>query len=205
MLWDLPFQALQPSAGHYLIEDAALSYAPSVTVLREAMRRRGDPRPPPDAAGVRQSRRADPLPETEQEVTARQVVRRVEPRLTSAPTRPRIAGRRKRRSIGVLHLATHGVVDNASPMYSHLALARPAPGDHEDGMLEAWEIMNMPLRADLVVLSACDTARGAGRSRRRARRLDVGGVRRRLAVDAGQRNGRWNPPAPRCSSVAFHQ
>ena len=43
-------------------------------------------------------------------------------------------------------------------MYSYLALA---PGDkNEDGFLEAWELMRMDLRADLVVLSACETARG---------------------------------------------
>ena len=60
----------------------------------------------------------------------------------------------------VLHVAAHGVLDNASPLYSHLTLARPAPGDREDGVLEAWEIMNLPLRAELVVLSGCDTARG---------------------------------------------
>jgi CHAT domain-containing protein len=43
-------------------------------------------------------------------------------------------------------------------MYSHLALAQ---GDtNEDGLLEAWEIMQMDLKADLVVLSACETARG---------------------------------------------
>jgi CHAT domain-containing protein len=43
-------------------------------------------------------------------------------------------------------------------MYSHLALAQ---GDrNEDGLLEAWELMRMDLRADLVVLSACETARG---------------------------------------------
>ena len=38
VLWDLPFQALQPRPGRYLIEDAAIDYAPSVTVLRETRR-----------------------------------------------------------------------------------------------------------------------------------------------------------------------
>jgi CHAT domain-containing protein len=50
------------------------------------------------------------------------------------------------------------MLNNASPMYSHLVLA---PGDkNEDGLLEAWEIMQLDLKADLAVLSACETARG---------------------------------------------
>jgi CHAT domain-containing protein len=58
----------------------------------------------------------------------------------------------------ILHFATHGTLDNASPIYSYLALAR---GDkNEDGLLEAWELMQMDLHADLAVLSACETARG---------------------------------------------
>src|SRR5262249_54214323 len=58
----------------------------------------------------------------------------------------------------ILHFATHGTLNNASPMYSHLALAR---GDeNEDGLLEAWYLMQMELKADLAVLSACETARG---------------------------------------------
>ena len=59
---------------------------------------------------------------------------------------------------GILHFATHGTLNNASPMYSYLVLAR---GDsNEDGLLEAWELMQMDLKANLAILSACDTARG---------------------------------------------
>jgi len=59
----------------------------------------------------------------------------------------------------VLHLASHGMLDAASPLYSHVVLA-PGAGTDEDGLLEAWEIMEMRLDADVVVLSACDTGRG---------------------------------------------
>src|SRR5262245_48765517 len=45
-------------------------------------------------------------------------------------------------------------------MYSHLLLAQTEGDANEDGLLEAWEIMRLELKADLAVLSACDTARG---------------------------------------------
>src|SRR6185503_8582527 len=38
-LWDLPFQALLTRANRFLIEDVAITYAPSLTVLREIRRR----------------------------------------------------------------------------------------------------------------------------------------------------------------------
>jgi CHAT domain-containing protein len=44
-------------------------------------------------------------------------------------------------------------------MYSNIALSS-GDGGREDGLLEAWEVLNMDLIADLVVLSACETARG---------------------------------------------
>src|SRR5262249_24904749 len=34
-LWDLPFQVLVSEQGRYLIENAAISYTPSLSVLRE--------------------------------------------------------------------------------------------------------------------------------------------------------------------------
>jgi CHAT domain-containing protein len=56
----------------------------------------------------------------------------------------------------ILHFAVHAIADKSFPDRSALVLARdPKSGD--DGLLQAREIIRLPLQADLVVLSACDT------------------------------------------------
>jgi CHAT domain-containing protein/tetratricopeptide (TPR) repeat protein len=60
-----------------------------------------------------------------------------------------------------LHFATHAAVNDAAPMLSGIILARPPKESKEDGILTAREILPLSLSADLVVLSACDTGRGA--------------------------------------------
>jgi CHAT domain-containing protein len=62
----------------------------------------------------------------------------------------------------ILHFSTHGILDNDNPLYSHLLLS-PASAK-EDGFLEAREIMQLKLQADLAVLSGCETARGRVRA-----------------------------------------
>ncbi len=59
----------------------------------------------------------------------------------------------------VLHFATHALVSQRSPSSSALALAS-APGTPGHGLLTARDIHRLPIASDLVVLSACQTARG---------------------------------------------
>ena len=56
-------------------------------------------------------------------------------------------------SFGLIHIATHGLVIPAAPARSALVLASGEDG--EDGFLQAREISQLQLQADLVVLSAC--------------------------------------------------
>lgn len=66
----------------------------------------------------------------------------------------------------VAHLATHGYFHPQLGMSSGVLLAappgEPVPGQtRDDGVLQAWEFgPQLLLRADLVVLSACETGRG---------------------------------------------
>jgi len=67
------------------------------------------------------------------------------------------------KGVRILHFATHAQLDNRSPLNSALALAMPEgfPEGRENGLLQVWEIFEkVRLDADLVVLSACDTALG---------------------------------------------
>jgi CHAT domain-containing protein/Tfp pilus assembly protein PilF len=176
-LWELPFQALQPDAKRYLIQDAAISYAPSLSALREMMKQRqrqpasksptllafGNPALSNETLErnriARRDEKLDPLPETEQEVKAlAQLYGTENSRVYTGAAAREDRVKAEAGKFKVLHLATHGVLNDSNPMYSRIVLSQGET--NEDGLLEAWEIIKLDLSADLVVLSACDTARG---------------------------------------------
>ncbi len=60
----------------------------------------------------------------------------------------------------VLHLAMHTIINNKNPLYSKLIFFKPQNDTIDDGMLNASELINMELHADMAVLSACNTGSG---------------------------------------------
>jgi CHAT domain-containing protein len=110
----------------------------------------------------RQGYRLNPLPATRTEVAqlSRGFGRRATVYLGAEATEARAKSVVK---TTYLHFATHGLLDPRSPLDSALALTVPAGrrAGEENGLLQAWEIFEqMRIEADLVTLSACETALG---------------------------------------------
>lgn len=58
----------------------------------------------------------------------------------------------------ILHFATHGLVDMENPVYSNLVFYKD--NDTANHRLHVFELQNMNIQANLVVLSACETGLG---------------------------------------------
>jgi CHAT domain-containing protein/uncharacterized protein HemY len=184
-----PDRAGAPSGrGHFLMEDYGLSYAPSASTLVSILQRNrpaaavwdllaiGDPISDSGRKGAGgpaagqdilfeyyRDRRFGlrPLEFAAGEIKA--IAGLIDPAFRRTVTRAEATEARiKRLSLAdfrVLHFATHSLLDEQVAAHSALVLTRDQD-QGEDGFLQAREIYELPLRADLVVLSACQTAAG---------------------------------------------
>jgi CHAT domain-containing protein/Flp pilus assembly protein TadD len=153
----LPFQALIGPKG-WLVEERAISTAPSASVLVSLQRNRGTLQEGLLALGNPASTGGDPpLPGAESEVKKiSAVMRGSETFIGKDATKARFMSRAP--ANGIVHIAAHSIVDELDPLYSVVRLA--ASGDGA-GDLEAHEVYRMPLSGTrMVVLSACDSGSG---------------------------------------------
>jgi CHAT domain-containing protein len=177
-LWELPFQSLQTSTNKYLIETSAISYGPSLTALREMSKNKkvrqlsnatllafGNPTVGKETAEkvkrVFMDEKLEPLPEAERLVTSLGKLygsngSRI---FIGAQAQEEIA-KTESSKYRIVQFAAHGILNDVNPMYSHIVLSQKGDNPNEDGLLEAWEMKDLNLNAGMVILSACETARG---------------------------------------------
>ena len=187
VLHDLPFEALalneKNGIVYWLDAGPPICYGYSLTsILEIASRERSlppgslvltvnDPErgvqsektaAPNTLAEMAQAGRFHPLPGTRREgescvraFGAEHVVRLVGADAREAEVK-KVAGRAR-----IVHFGTHGIVERGrSDLLAALVLAAEPKESAEDGFLHLFEVYEMHLRADLVVLSACETMQG---------------------------------------------
>jgi CHAT domain-containing protein/Tfp pilus assembly protein PilF len=153
MLHYLPFQALLSRDGKYLIESFSISYLPSATVLKYARVKNKGNRVDLFAAGNPATGLA-PLPAAEVEVKEVSAIFEKKLVLTGQrATKTSVKSQGPRYDL--MLLSTHGEMIESNPLRSNL---RFTPSERNDGKLTVNEIFDMEIKANLVTLSACETA-----------------------------------------------
>ena len=175
-----PFELLTDGSGRRLLDTHVISYAPSGSVLAALREREGTAPPSKTALAVSASPDGPALPDS---VGA---INRSASNLDGSQLRPLPSANDEARAVAtafgsgttlllgdsatelaikqlplqeyrVIHFAVHGIPSTRFPARSALLVR---PGGSEDGLLQAREVLNLRLGADLVTLSACDTGSG---------------------------------------------
>jgi CHAT domain-containing protein/Tfp pilus assembly protein PilF len=174
----------------FLVRQFAISYSPSASVLAELQKEPretapkgfiafGDPRYEPAEGAIAATLRAtsasgrlnfQPLPYSHTEIEGIAKLFAKDDRelfFREAATEANVKVPQRLSSYRMIHFSTHGYVNEARPRFSGLVLslspnssAEKTNPPTEDGLLAAYEIFNLKLNADLVVLSACETGLG---------------------------------------------
>ncbi|MBD2354936.1 tetratricopeptide repeat protein [Tolypothrix sp. FACHB-123] len=164
-----PFPALRDEQGKYLIEKHTIMTAPAIQVL-DFTNKLGSGRqinynnalivgnptmPLVSTEPGKPATQLSSLPGAELEAKTIAQMLKIQPIVGKDATKANILQRLS--SFDVIHLATHGWADDNRGLGSWIAFA---PSLKDDGLLKAEEILDLKLKAQLVVLSACETGKG---------------------------------------------
>ncbi len=185
VLHRLPLEVLIDASGKTLLETHVLSYIPSSNVLallRRPRQRITDPLPLLAVSASAEAERKEtnlgriqrgvfdldnvqlpPLPGANDEVkSVGQIFGNRSIVLVGEHSKESDVKAQPLDRFHILHFAVHGLLSTTYPERSALVF-QTDPASGEDGLLQAREITQLRLNADLVTLSACDT--GAGKIR----------------------------------------
>lgn len=151
----LPFAALWDAENkRYLVDEYVITYAPSASVLKFIH----DKRNPNEGRLLALGNPDQTLGNATTEIRNIAQLYNAIPLLSSQATESQI--HQQASQTDILHLAAHGVYDPFNPLFTRIELAADEEKRY-DGNLEVHEVYSMDLtNANLVVLSACETALG---------------------------------------------
>jgi CHAT domain-containing protein/tetratricopeptide (TPR) repeat protein len=177
-LFLVPFAALQDENKKYSIEKHTILTAPAIQVLELTRKQRttrilnadsrmkngadalivGNPTMPLISSQIGQPpQQLSSLPGAEQEAHA--IAQLFNTKALTGNQATKFTVKQQMEKARMIHLATHGLLDDFTGQGVPGAIAL-APSGNDNGLLTSSEIFDMKLRAELVVLSACDTGRG---------------------------------------------
>ncbi|MGH9936350.1 MAG: CHAT domain-containing protein, partial [Blastocatellia bacterium] len=181
VLWNLPFQALRTEDDRYLIENYAVSYAPSLTALGAISKLRARPTTratapptlltfvnpalnPATEARIKSIISSPPAEQAGQAPDAQNEVdelsrlygeRRVAILVGAGASEDRLKAEAGKYHL--LHLNVRGALNETAPLFSFAALSSSVESK-EDGLLEVSEIFDLDLKTDLAVMSESELA-----------------------------------------------
>ncbi|HEY6829745.1 MAG TPA: CHAT domain-containing protein, partial [Gemmatimonadaceae bacterium] len=158
-LFRVPFEALRLSDGRYAVERFAISIVPSATVAQALASLPSMP------SATRLVAVGDPvfrstlvrLPRSADEARRVATYGRSSIVLTRGNATKAALRAADLPSVGVLHFATHALIDDEGQARTALALS---PTNRDAGSLTTSEIAALPLNGALVVLSGCESVGG---------------------------------------------
>jgi len=153
----LPFQALYSAQGRYLVEDYAVSYLSSASLMqftKEKRKARGD-----RVLAFGNPDLGDPTKELKFAELEAAEIKKLYP--SSAVLLRKAATKIRAKDLwsqyDILHFAAHAELKGDDPLSSAILLAK---GEGDEGRLQVGEVFEMDLSASLVVLSGCETGLG---------------------------------------------